>query len=499
MKFIKQTKFISSVTLSLIVLLAGFAYPADSFRDFNVEVAKPFTDSLSSYRLTFSLSSETYGRLNDGRLSFQFPESFGLNSVEEVEIQSDHPSRQYRVDRISIDDGNRLVLRLERVGNDGDGGREGEHRVNVEIGILGVRNSAEAGDYRLRGRAYDEDGRIAGPSWSEFFTMEDFSSQPMVELQIISTELVAPNSPKVNINQSFTIEVLVANVGSVNAHNVVVGLSSDGASTVNTPKTIESIEPNDTAAVSFEVTAAAESGTENFTSDITSGNVSEVESVDDTAGAIIQTPAFLQLINSVPDEDTLFVKSMQEYNFTINVTNLGESSVSIGRIRIDQGQNKLTPNFSLIARRFAPVVDSIYFHEIEVTEFPLDSNTLNPVSTSDTLIRFYVAVDAIESEDFESSFIVENNPFNPNNGPVRFVYNLDTDSEVVFRIFTVTGEEVYSRRYTSGVEGGKAGTNQIQWEGRNDAGEMVLNGIYVTTIEVAATGEKASLKLAVLK
>jgi hypothetical protein len=120
------------------------------------------------------------------------------------------------------------------------------------------------------------------------------------------------------------------------------------------------------------------------------------------------------------------------------------------------------------------------------------------ISTNNTGATVYLNFG--ESPDGpETNFIVQNNPFNPNDGPVRFLYNLDSESDVEFRIYTVTGEEVYSKTYLSGTEGGKAGTNQIQWDGRNSEGEMVLNGVYVTMLNVISTGEKASLKLAVLK
>jgi len=497
---IKQLKRISSITLSLAVTVGGLVLAdesnaADFFRDFQVQVDRPLVDSVSAYHLSFTLSNDTYGSLHNGRLIFEFPGGFGLESVESVTITTDHPNRQYRVDRITVDD-EKLILRLKRIG----GGRfdPSDNRVNFDIGIFVVHNPEVSGHFQLTATSTKRDNLIAGPSVSEAFEIIQFHPEPHAELQIVSTELIVPNSPKVNTGQEFTIEVLVANVSDRTAHNVSVELVSDGQSNINSPKTIEILEPNDTATVLFEVTASPESGTENFTSDIISSNVIDVEAVDDTAGAVIQTPALLVWETLVEDGDTIFVESGKEVRVFYNVVNQGEASVSGGRLQIDGGEI-LVPVAGGYLTIIAPPFEIVEEHSLNVIEIPIDVNTNQPAIMDDTEFEFTVVVNVAGEIGFEESFIVENNPFNPNDGPVTFVYNLSGESDVEFNIFTVTGEEVYSHTYLSGSEGGNSGTNLIQWDGRNSEGEIVLNGVYVTILNVLSTGEKASLKLAVLK
>jgi hypothetical protein len=107
---------------------------------------------------------------------------------------------------------------------------------------------------------------------------------------------------------------------------------------------------------------------------------------------------------------------------------------------------------------------------------------------------------AIIAEDLGESFKNYPNPFDPTRTETEFRYFLETDSDVDIYIFTATGEEVRRLHLDAGGNGGIAGTNaQIYWDGRNGEGDLVLNGVYIALIEVASTGQKAKLKMAVVK
>ncbi|MDF1546010.1 MAG: hypothetical protein P1R58_13030, partial [bacterium] len=120
-----------------------------------------------------------------------------------------------------------------------------------------------------------------------------------------------------------------------------------------------------------------------------------------------------------------------------------------------------------------------------------------------------IAIDGESSRDYRfvvrgqslpESVVIERNPINPNEEPLRFSYVLSTPSNIEFRIFTLTGEEVYARDIPSGATGAVSGQeNIIEWDGRNNGGQIVLNGVYLIYIHVAATGESTSMKVAVLK
>ncbi|NOY87787.1 MAG: hypothetical protein GXO93_00140 [FCB group bacterium] len=99
----------------------------------------------------------------------------------------------------------------------------------------------------------------------------------------------------------------------------------------------------------------------------------------------------------------------------------------------------------------------------------------------------------------KNSFIIETNPFNPDEAPVRFSYELPKAEKVEFRIFTLTGEEVFAHDYSANTPGGIAGENIIEWDGRNNDGVMVFNGVYIASIKNAKTGEYARIKVAVVR
>ncbi len=100
----------------------------------------------------------------------------------------------------------------------------------------------------------------------------------------------------------------------------------------------------------------------------------------------------------------------------------------------------------------------------------------------------------------QSSFLIEHNPFDPNRDPARFSYVLSEPSGVELRIFSVTGELVYTQKIPLGADGTSAGEQQfIEWDGRNDDGTIVLNGVYVAQLYVQATDEQAQMKVAVVK
>ena len=105
----------------------------------------------------------------------------------------------------------------------------------------------------------------------------------------------------------------------------------------------------------------------------------------------------------------------------------------------------------------------------------------------------------IKGNTLKESFIIDNNPCNPEESPITFSYELKKDSYIEFRVFTLTGEEVYSVDYPVGSEGASSGENMIQWDGQNNSGVMVLNGVYIASILNRSTGEYARLKIAVVK
>ncbi len=99
----------------------------------------------------------------------------------------------------------------------------------------------------------------------------------------------------------------------------------------------------------------------------------------------------------------------------------------------------------------------------------------------------------------DESFLIKNNPFNPEVEPAEFSYELQEVSPVEFRIFTLTGEQVFTKVMDEGEPGTAVGENIIYWDGQNDEGTLVNNGIYIVMLKVVKTGEEARMKVAVAK
>ena len=75
------------------------------------------------------------------------------------------------------------------------------------------------------------------------------------------------------------------------------------------------------------------------------------------------------------------------------------------------------------------------------------------------------------------------NPFNPKNGQLLITYKLTRNSDVHIYFFDLTGGLICRKFYSSGIEGGSQGTNRVYWDGVNDYGDRVANGVYLFRIE----------------
>jgi hypothetical protein len=66
--------------------------------------------------------------------------------------------------------------------------------------------------------------------------------------------------------------------------------------------------------------------------------------------------------------------------------------------------------------------------------------------------------------------------------PVKFVYTLTGDADVMIFMFDVSGQNVWTARCAIGTMGGRAGYNEVPFDGRSDLGGYLGNGIYVFRI-----------------
>ncbi len=111
-------------------------------------------------------------------------------------------------------------------------------------------------------------------------------------------------------------------------------------------------------------------------------------------------------------------------------------------------------------------------------------------------------VDAFEIKTLATSGVMINypNPFDPLTASTTFIYELDADADSTLLIFNISAELVYKRTFPSGVNGGKEGTNSVEWNGINSFGEISANGVYFARLIESRTGRiLAKGKVAVSK
>jgi hypothetical protein len=92
------------------------------------------------------------------------------------------------------------------------------------------------------------------------------------------------------------------------------------------------------------------------------------------------------------------------------------------------------------------------------------------------------------------------NPFDPGlaGATTSIAYMLSKAANVTLSIHDLRGTPISRMSFTAGTNGGRAGYNTADWNGRSDSGQVAGNGIYVYLIiadgKVAAKGKLMVLK-----
>ena len=94
------------------------------------------------------------------------------------------------------------------------------------------------------------------------------------------------------------------------------------------------------------------------------------------------------------------------------------------------------------------------------------------------------------------SFFSFPNPFSPLHEQATIVYNLSEAKTATLVIYTLGGEEVLKKEIPAPATVGEP--VQIQWDGRNTDGQIVLNGVYLAVLSVSGESEIRT-KIAVVK
>ena len=92
------------------------------------------------------------------------------------------------------------------------------------------------------------------------------------------------------------------------------------------------------------------------------------------------------------------------------------------------------------------------------------------------------------------------NPYDPAKGDMKITYTLATDTDTTIYAFDMNGSFVWKNNYVSGTNGGKAGYNEVLWNGINSFNSTLSNGLYLLRVVETGTNKVIGrIRLMVLK
>jgi len=108
---------------------------------------------------------------------------------------------------------------------------------------------------------------------------------------------------------------------------------------------------------------------------------------------------------------------------------------------------------------------------------------------------------SVMSGDFEEYVHNYPNPFRAGSEETRIAYFMTEDAPVTIRIYDLMGNLVWTKDIAAGetgATGSEPGTwCEVNWDGRNDKGQLVRNGVYLCRLQ--AGSRSATFKIAVAK
>lgn len=101
---------------------------------------------------------------------------------------------------------------------------------------------------------------------------------------------------------------------------------------------------------------------------------------------------------------------------------------------------------------------------------------------ADTTVYAGIFVQLPDESLLEDGVVVFPNPFGFNQDRAEITYFLRNAAPMSVTIYDTFGHEVRSWKFDTNREGALAGVNRIYWDGRNEHGRRVANGIYVVQV-----------------
>ena len=137
---------------------------------------------------------------------------------------------------------------------------------------------------------------------------------------------------------------------------------------------------------------------------------------------------------------------------------------------------------------FRLALDNVYAYDVDPDlNLTAVDEDLTPLPESTKLTTDIVSSIPANPED---AFITYPNPFGKNQDYANIKFYLDTGGDVEIRIFTLVGELVWTKIVQGETAGSHDGASdsQYRWDGKNDKGYTVLNGVYLCVLRVKEQG-----------
>jgi hypothetical protein len=176
------------------------------------------------------------------------------------------------------------------------------------------------------------------------------------------------------------------------------------------------------------------------------------------------------------------------------ITLSSNSSLESGRITIDSVQTPL----------IFVKVDTTYYATHEVATALADGTHIVTIEAFDvdggatTYEANPLYVKSAFAASVQGAPMNYPNPFDPGTQSTAIGYSLTKASNITLTVHDASGTTLVRKTYSSDSNGGRAGYNEVTWDGKSDAGDYVGNGIYLYII--VADGKVVSKgKLSVIK
>jgi len=238
-------------------------------------------------------------------------------------------------------------------------------------------------------------------------------------VQITSTKLNTVNSPYVNTNQEFGIQVNMANPTDQDATDVSVFIFAE-----NEPDTLARMDSLTVTAGSNHQVGLVLTAPELphaahvYKAVVRAPNATVLPAEDDVAAVVVQTPAEIELLYVLTNTYEGFVDFGQSFGIAVQLRNEGEAEVGFGEVSllsggIDFGQPD-SATFLVVADEFyaiplvAPSEMVAAELELKITMIPIDKNTGQPAVVTTSSARIPVVVEPAASELIVSGVVVKN-------------------------------------------------------------------------------------------